>query len=82
MEVLYACSYESYKSNFFSLKYLSAGRKFVYFNIMRHSGIQKNSFHCLEAADEDAWTDSEVVVNFMANDDESGIEYCEWAIGW
>ncbi|XP_078321865.1 uncharacterized protein LOC111103999 isoform X3 [Crassostrea virginica] len=33
-------------------------------------------------ADEDAWIDSEVAVNFMANDDESGIEYCEWAIGY
>lgn len=32
-------------------------------------------------ADEDAWTDNEVVVNFLAHDEESGIEYCEWAVG-
>ena len=38
-------------------------------------------FNCFEAADEDAWTDNEVAVNFWAKDNESGIEYCEWAIG-
>ena len=31
--------------------------------------------------DEDAWTDNEVAVNFLAKDDESRIDYCEWAIG-
>nr|XP_034332757.1 uncharacterized protein LOC105327902 isoform X2 [Crassostrea gigas] len=36
----------------------------------------------LSGADEDAWTDNEVVVNFLAHDEESGIEYCEWAVGY
>ena len=31
--------------------------------------------------DEDAWTDNEVAVNFLVKDEESGIDYCEWAIG-
>lgn len=35
----------------------------------------------IKGADEDAWTDNEIVVNFLAHDEESGIEYCEWAVG-
>lgn len=36
----------------------------------------------LSTTDEDAWTDNEVVMNFMVKDEESGIDYCEWAIGY
>ncbi|XP_061176007.1 uncharacterized protein LOC133184958 [Saccostrea echinata] len=32
--------------------------------------------------DEDAWTDNEVAVNYLVTDEESGIDYCEWAIGY
>ncbi|XP_061176006.1 uncharacterized protein LOC133184957 [Saccostrea echinata] len=32
--------------------------------------------------DEDAWKDNKVIVNFARNDEESGIHYCEWAIGY
>lgn len=35
----------------------------------------------IQGTDEDAWTDYEVVVHFMAKDEESTIEYCEWAVG-
>ncbi|XP_062606252.1 uncharacterized protein LOC134268062, partial [Saccostrea cucullata] len=34
------------------------------------------------SGDEDAWTDNEVAVNFMVTDEESGIDFCEWAIGY
>ncbi|XP_061177042.1 uncharacterized protein LOC133185758 [Saccostrea echinata] len=33
-------------------------------------------------SDEDAWNDNKVIVNFARNDEESGIDYCEWAIGY
>ncbi|XP_052707847.1 uncharacterized protein LOC128183063 isoform X2 [Crassostrea angulata] len=36
----------------------------------------------LSTTDENAWTDNEVVMNFMVKDEESGIDYCEWAIGY
>ncbi|XP_062616047.1 uncharacterized protein LOC134277752 [Saccostrea cucullata] len=32
--------------------------------------------------DEDAWTDNEVAVNFEVEDEESGVDFCEWAIGF
>ncbi|XP_056015772.1 uncharacterized protein LOC125675332 [Ostrea edulis] len=34
------------------------------------------------SGDEDAWTDSEVVLKFMVTDEESDVDYCEWAIGY
>ncbi|XP_078322971.1 uncharacterized protein LOC111122905 [Crassostrea virginica] len=36
----------------------------------------------LSNEDKEAWTDNEISVNFNTNDKESGIEYCEWAIGY
>ncbi|XP_062579853.1 uncharacterized protein LOC134241846 [Saccostrea cucullata] len=35
----------------------------------------------LRNEDQSAWTDAEVAVNWDVNDPESGIAYCEWAIG-
>ncbi|XP_062576068.1 uncharacterized protein LOC134237945 [Saccostrea cucullata] len=32
--------------------------------------------------DEDTWKDNKVIVNFARNDEESGIHFCEWAIGY
>ncbi|XP_061193435.1 uncharacterized protein LOC133201664 [Saccostrea echinata] len=36
----------------------------------------------LTSEDKDAWIDNEVAVNFVALDNESGIEFCEWGIGY
>lgn len=35
----------------------------------------------LTEEDQKAWSDSEVAVNWVVNDPESGLARCEWALG-
>ena len=36
---------------------------------------------CCAGEDLDAWKENTVYVNWKVTDTESGLEYCEWAIG-
>lgn len=37
--------------------------------------------HDITGEDLDSWKESTVYVNWKVTDDESGLDYCEWAIG-
>lgn len=39
------------------------------------------SMHDITGEDLDSWKESTVYVNWKVTDDESGLDYCEWAIG-
>lgn len=39
------------------------------------------SFMCITGEDLDSWKENTVYVNWKVTDDESGLDYCEWAIG-
>lgn len=43
--------------------------------------IKIYNFHDFTGEDLDSWKESTVYVNWKVTDDESGLDYCEWAIG-